>query len=189
MDAFFASVEQRDNPALIGKPVIVGAPPTQRGVVCAASYEARKFGVRSALPSITAKRLCPDGCFVRPRMDAYREDMFPGGKFKNPASQGDDFNADNPMYKHLAALAEVRKAYPALSLGEEYVRWSDPNGPGIFAFSRVYEGQEVLVVMNTAGEARSAQMWVDGALTPGGTVLSDAMGSGYATKSFTAGVK
>jgi DNA polymerase-4 len=74
MDAFYASVEQRDNPALRGKPVIVGAPPTQRGVVCAASYEARKFGVRSALPSITAKRLCPDGCFVRPRMDAYREE-------------------------------------------------------------------------------------------------------------------
>jgi len=74
MDAFYASVEQRDNPALAGKPVIVGAPPTQRGVVCAASYEARKFGVRSAIPSITAKRLCPDGCFVRPRMDAYREE-------------------------------------------------------------------------------------------------------------------
>ena len=74
MDAFYASVEQRDNPALIGKPVIVGAPPTQRGVVCAASYEARKFGVRSAMASITAKRLCLDGCFVRPRMDAYREE-------------------------------------------------------------------------------------------------------------------
>jgi len=74
MDAFYASVEQRDNPALRGKPVIVGAPPTQRGVVCAASYEARKFGVRSALPSITASRLCPAGIFVRPRMDYYREE-------------------------------------------------------------------------------------------------------------------
>ena len=74
MDAFFASVEQRDDPNLRGKPVIVGAPPTQRGVVSAASYEARKFGVRSALPSATAGRLCPKGIFVRPRMDAYREE-------------------------------------------------------------------------------------------------------------------
>jgi DNA polymerase IV len=72
MDAFFASVEQRDHPALRGRPVIVGAPPTQRGVVCAASYEARKFGVRSAMPSVTAGRLCPAGVFLRPRMEAYK---------------------------------------------------------------------------------------------------------------------
>jgi DNA polymerase-4 len=74
MDAFYASVEQRDNPALKGKPLIVGAPPTQRGVVCAASYEARKFGVRSAMPSSVAKRLCPDGIFIMPRMQRYREE-------------------------------------------------------------------------------------------------------------------
>jgi len=74
MDAFYASVEQRDNPKLRGLPVIVGAPPTQRGVVCAASYEARKFGVRSAMASITAARLCPSGNFVRPRMDHYRDE-------------------------------------------------------------------------------------------------------------------
>ena len=71
MDAFYASVEQRDNPALRGQPVIVGAPATQRGVVCASSYEAREFGVRSAMPSATAGRLCPKGIFVRPRMDQY----------------------------------------------------------------------------------------------------------------------
>lgn len=74
MDAFYASVEQRDNPALRGQPVIVGAPATQRGVVCASSYEARKFGVRSAMPSATAGRLCPNGVFVWPRMDHYREE-------------------------------------------------------------------------------------------------------------------
>lgn len=72
MDAFFASVEQLDNPELRGRPIAVGRS-RARGVVAAASYEARKFGVRSAMPSVTAQRQCPDLIFVDPRLDRYRE--------------------------------------------------------------------------------------------------------------------
>ena len=71
MDAFYASVEQRDDPTLRGKPLAVGGS-RERGVVAAASYEARKFGVRSAMSGIVARRKCPELLFVRPRFDVYK---------------------------------------------------------------------------------------------------------------------
>ncbi len=72
MDAFYASVEQRDNPDLKGKPIAVGGG-SERGVVAAASYEARKFGVRSAMPGIQARKKCPEIVFVKPRFDLYKK--------------------------------------------------------------------------------------------------------------------
>ena len=73
LDAFYAAVEQLDNPELAGKPVLVGGSPQSRGVVATASYEARIFGVHSAMPMATAVRQCPQGIVVRPRFDRYRE--------------------------------------------------------------------------------------------------------------------
>ncbi len=73
MDAFFASVEQRDNPKLRGKPVIVGGPPGTRSVVAACSYETRKFGVHSGMPSGKAHKLCPEAIFVKAHFDAYKK--------------------------------------------------------------------------------------------------------------------
>lgn len=73
MDAFYASVEQRDNPALRGLPVVVGGPPNSRGVVTTCSYEARTFGVRSAMASSQAYKLCPQAIFVKPRFEVYKQ--------------------------------------------------------------------------------------------------------------------
>jgi DNA polymerase-4 len=72
MDAFFASVEQRDQPQYRGKPLVVGGRPDQRGVVAAASYEARAYGIHSALPSRLAQQRCPHLLFASPRFEVYR---------------------------------------------------------------------------------------------------------------------
>ncbi len=119
MDAFYASVEQRDTPGLRGRPVIVGAPPTQRGVVCAASYEARRFGVRSAMPSATAGRLCPKGIFVRPRMDHYREEsghimqiVARTGAVLEPMSIDEAYLDVSALSQAEDADASLRKAVP-----------------------------------------------------------------------------
>ena len=73
MDAFFAAVEIRDNPQYKGKPIIVGGPPNSRGVVSTCNYEARKYGIHSAMPSYQAYKLCPQGIFVKPNFDAIKE--------------------------------------------------------------------------------------------------------------------
>ncbi len=71
MDAFFAAIEQRDDPGLMGKPVVVGAQPCGRGVVATCSYEARRFGIRSAMPISEAHRRCPTASYIRPDMSRY----------------------------------------------------------------------------------------------------------------------
>src|SRR5436853_4769520 len=73
MDAFYASVEERDDPSLVGKPVIVGGSAESRGVVAAANYVVRKFGVHSAMASARAKQLCPHAVFIKPRMNHYAD--------------------------------------------------------------------------------------------------------------------
>ena len=73
MDAFYASIEQRDNPKYKGKPLIVGGDPNRRGVVATCSYEARKYGIHSAMPSLIAYKLCPKAIFIRPRMEVYKK--------------------------------------------------------------------------------------------------------------------
>jgi len=84
LDAFYSSIEQRDHPELRGKPVVVGGDPDARGVVATASYEARRFGIHSAMPCRTARRLCPEAIFLRPRFQVYHDvsrqlhDMFLG---------------------------------------------------------------------------------------------------------------
>lgn len=117
MDAFYASIEQRDDPDLRGKPVIVGGE-GKRGVVAAASYEVRKFGVHSAMPSSEAVRRCPDAIFIRPRIDHYR---------KVSKQIFDVFRQMTPIYE-------------GLSLDEAFLDFSDE--PGIYQHARA-RAQEI----------------------------------------------
>jgi DNA polymerase-4 len=117
MDAFYASVEQRDNPALRGQPVIVGAPPSRRGVVAAASYEARKFGVRSAMPSATAGRLCPRGVFVPPRMEQYRQESRQIMEIVAQSGAAIEQVSIDEAYLDLSAMCQGADADESLSRG------------------------------------------------------------------------
>jgi glycosidase len=131
-------------------------------------------------------RLTPEGGDL-PADPQNREDMFASGQYKSESSAGDKFDESSASFGFLRALADLRKAYPALTRGAQYPRWSDASGPGIYAFSRIHEGQEVLVVMNTSHEARSAEMFVDAGLTPAGTPLEDALNPGYRIAARAAG--
>src|SRR6185503_11067673 len=117
MDAFYASVEQRDHPALRGRAVIVGSPPDRRGVVCAASYEARQFGVRSAMPSATAGRLCPDGVFVPPRMGHYREESKAILRIITATGAMVEAMSIDEAYLELSALCQAADADASLERG------------------------------------------------------------------------
>lgn len=115
MDAFYASVEQRDKPELRGKPVAVGHA-LERGVVAAASYEARNFGVHSAMPSVTARRKCPDLIFVKPRFDVYkavsqqiREIFAEHTPLIEPLSLDEDFDVTENMHG-IATATEIAEA-------------------------------------------------------------------------------
>lgn len=129
-------------------------------------------------------RLDPEGP-DHPADPRNREDQFADGQFKSDSSKGDKFDQSNPTYKFMRQLADVRKAYAALRRGSQWVRWSDADRAGVFAFSRIYEGQEVVVVLNFSKEARQEEMWVDAQASPAGTLFQDALDKSYKTSTHT----
>ncbi|MGB7786656.1 MAG: DNA polymerase IV [Salinimicrobium sp.] len=118
MDAFYASVEQHDNPELQGKPVAVGGS-SQRGVVAAASYEARKFGVKSAMSSVIAKRQCPELIFVKPRFERYREISM---RIRNIFFEYTDLVEPLSLDEAYLDVTENKKGNPSASLIAKEIR-------------------------------------------------------------------
>ncbi|WP_452225335.1 DNA polymerase IV [Lacinutrix chionoecetis] len=129
MDAFYASVEQMDNPELIGKPLAVGGS-SQRGVVSAASYEARKFGVKSAMSGVKARRLCPDLIFVKPRFDRYKEIS---AKIRAIFYDYTDLVEPLSLDEAYLDVTENKKGNPSASLIAEEIRTRIFNEVGITA--------------------------------------------------------
>ncbi len=129
------------------------------------------------------ERLDPEGP-EHPADPRNREDQFADGKFKSDSSAGDKFDQGSTVYQWLAKLAGVRKEYAALRRGEQWVRWSDSTGTGLFAFSRIHDGKEIVVAMNFSGDDKQATMWVDAKLSPGGSKLTDALDSSYSATTF-----
>ncbi|MCX5787342.1 MAG: alpha-amylase family glycosyl hydrolase [Elusimicrobia bacterium] len=140
------------------------------------------YGTEQAFRQATGN-LNPEGP-AAPADPENRQDMFKDGQFKTPSSAGDKFDAKSPTYQWVKRLAEIRKAHPALSRGEQYSRWNDSNGAGIYAFSRIYKGEEVVVVMNTSSDRREATVWVDGGVSPAGTLFADELDASYQRASF-----
>ncbi|MFC1679919.1 alpha-amylase family glycosyl hydrolase, partial [Elusimicrobiota bacterium] len=119
-----------------------------------------------------------------PELDDYREDMFAEGKFRSPGTEGDMYRKNSTVYRWVQMLSKVRKAFAPLRRGEQHVRWADRNGPGIYAFSRIHDGQEVVVILNTSRETRSAEMWVDAGISPVGTEFVDALDPSHSAKTY-----
>lgn len=118
---------------------------------------------------------------LEPESSAYRaspqnrEDMFAEGRYKSESSAGDNFTTMSGTFRWIRRLAEIRGRFTALRRGEQWIRWSDPEGPGLFAFSRIHGSQEVLVVLNTAATDRQADIDVDRHLIRPGDRLVDVL--------------
>ncbi len=133
---------------------------------------------------------------VRPRpgvnmgLDGHRPDLFPDGLFQSQNSTGDNFDPKSPMFLHTQAFAQARANHRALIDGAMYDRYSDPNGPGGYAFSRIVSGhngspgEEVVVALNTSDVPQDFRMYVDAGQTPAGTVLVDEFDPSYETTAY-----